>query len=184
MAFLYDSDSVFTHNSPVYMTSTVSDALVSITPNAFVSSPVVTSINLTYSKPLVGHYESLNWKPEIHERLAKHYYYKTLDKWLMEDITDVLNYFVVRDGKVSMISNLSDYKSTNIDKDTDKTAKLKADYIGEHVLSTRKMKKILTKFVHETEINWIDIPRNEYSLRRAVEHELIKLIRKKIKKTD
>lgn len=181
MAFIYDSDAINTPDSPVMVTSTVTPGWVSVSSDTFVRSPIVSSVNLTYSKPMVGSYESLNWKPEVHDRLTKYFYYKLLDKWLFEEITDVLNYLVVKGTEVSVINSLSDYKPSNIKNDTDKTVKMKADFIQNNILSKRDMLNLLTKFVHKTEINWVDLPHNEVWLIEAMEKELIKKIKKMIK---
>jgi len=177
MAFILDSDSIMTPNSPVLVTSNVSPGLVSVSSNTFIRSPVVTSVNLTYSKPMIGTYESLNNKMEVHERFAKYYYFKMLDNWLYDELTDVLNYLVVENKTVKIIKNLSEYKPNNIKKDTDDTVKLKSDFIGKEVMTLIDMLDFLTKFVDGTDINWVDLPKNEFWLRRALENKLIKLLK-------
>ena len=180
MAYIMDSDSIMTPDSPVLVTSTVSPGWVSVSNDTFIRSPVVSSINLTYSKPQIGTFESFNFKPEVHKRLTKYFYYRLLDKWLFEDITDVLNYLVVKGDKVSVINSLSEYKPSNIKKDTDDTVKMKSDFIQNNVFSKRDMLNFLTKFVYKTETNWVDLPKNEAWLYEILERDLIKKIKKMI----
>ena len=116
--------------------------------------------------------------------MVNHYYYKVLDKWLLDEINDILNYFTIKDGKVKMIKNLSEYKPTNISKDSDEIAEKKIDYIQQKLFSKHDMADILFRFVKETNTKWTDLPKNEYFLRQIVKSYFLKKIKSKLKKKD
>src|SRR3990172_8348480 len=81
------------------------------------NAPYKTSLNLTYSRPIIGVYENLNADPNIHKRLVKYYYLKTIEKWLYEDLIDVLNYVAIKDGKADIIKSMKEYNPVGVDKD-------------------------------------------------------------------
>lgn len=152
-----------------------------LSPDNFVDSPFTTRMNIGYSRPLIGTYHSLNFDPSIRTKLVKYFYYKTLDKWVYNELVDVLNYLVYRDAKVSLIRDLSEYKKTNIDRDNDKIASQKSKFIEENILSKSNMYDMLNKFVTETRTNWVDLPHVEKTLKKSIKYELTKLIENKIK---
>jgi hypothetical protein len=140
------------------LTPTSSDILTttfSVSTDDYVSSPITTSANLTYSKPLIGSYQSLNFDPEVRNKLIKYYFYKILDKWLYNDLKSVLD----------------NVKNGNIEE--------KIKHIENNVLTKKIIKKILKKFVEKTHINWVDLPHKESDLKKIFKYELNKLLSKK-----
>ena len=157
--------------SPMLKPKTSSMILTSPT-----SPPYYTTVDLRYSRPLISVIENLDHNPEIQHRLTNYYFYKILDKWLWNDMNDILNYFNVQGNKVSVISNMSQYKPTNVHKDTQKTTELKVKFIEEKFLTKGLVRRILHKFATETGTQWVDIPHNEYFFRQA----FMKVLKKKI----
>ncbi len=100
-----------------------------------------------------------------------------MDKWLYEEMLDVLNYFKIVDGKVKLISSLKDYDPRSVDKDTTQTVEKKTDYIQENVFFRGDVEKILKKYVRETGTNWYDIPNNTYFVKKIIKDELINRIK-------
>ena len=181
--------------SPIRTTSTIS----TITdPFNATSVPVVITTESPYLSPSVKwpkkwtepitltFYDDLNLHPEVQKRISKHIYYKLLDKWLYEDMIDVLNYFKIVDGRVKLISSLKDYDPLRVEKDTTQTVEKKTDYIQENVFFRSDIEKLLRKYVKETKTNWYDIPNNTYFIKKIIKDELIKRIKNLIaeKKSD
>jgi len=171
-----------TTSSVILTTDTYSDILYTPVTAFTPMSPITTSINLTYSKPLVGYYNSSNDDPLVQEKITKHIYYKLLDKWLFNELDDIVGYFTVKDGKVEMIKDLSSYKE--VTHDAANVVEKKADYIEKHVFTKFDMYEFLLKYSRETDTNWVDLPleKTEYFLRQALREKLLKIIKRKISK--
>lgn len=73
---------------------TVTDILID-SPMMY-DSPYVSSIDLTYSMPLVGVYENPNQDPDLIRRMTEYYYYKMLDQWLYNSMREVLEYLDIK----------------------------------------------------------------------------------------
>ncbi|MCJ7636538.1 MAG: DUF1160 domain-containing protein, partial [Nitrososphaeraceae archaeon] len=119
---------------------------------------------------------------EVRKRLTKYYYDLVRDQWLMDELNDILNYYVYSDGNVRLIKSLSDYGPQNIAKDTDKIAEKKIEFIEKTILTKYDLIDILTHFTKNMRIKWVDIPKHEYLLRQAIKEYLVKEIRRKLKK--
>lgn len=136
---IMSTSSPYSPLSPAVITS--EDYLVTsefVSPNLlFTKGPINISINPNYSTPLVGFYDNLNEDPNVRSRMVKYIYYKVLDSWLYNDLIDLLSYLKVRDGKVSLIDSVDDYKASNVDKDSDEVIEKKIEYIEKFFLHRR-----------------------------------------------
>ncbi len=170
---------VLTPTSPIVYSSTeyFPPTYDTVVPVPGLTSPM---FEIRYQKPIIDFYDTLNVDPAVQKRMIKHVYYLFLDKWLYRDLSDILNYFVIRDGKVSMILSMKDYDPKRVDKDTQADIEKKADYIGQHILKKSDMGAILYKFVKETGTKWYDLPQNDYFLRGLVEKSVKKVIKDKL----
>lgn len=167
------SSSVFITSDP-YLPS---DVLLSPT-----LSPYPLTISFDFDKPLIGVYETIDTSPEVRKRLTKYYYDLVRDQWLMDELNDILNYYVYSDGNVRLIKSLSDYDPRNIAKDTDKIAEKKIEFIEETILTKYDLIDILVNFTKNMHIKWVDLPKHEYLLRQAIKEYLVKEIKRKLKK--
>src|SRR3990172_7372417 len=104
------------------------------------------TLSFDYSRPLIGVYETIDTNPEVRKKMTDYFYDVIRDKWLLDELNDILNYFVSKDGKISLISSFSGYSPTNISKDTDKIAEKKVEYIEEYFLTKHDVSAILSKF--------------------------------------
>jgi hypothetical protein len=143
-------------------------------------SPI--TINFDYSRPLISTYESIDKLPEVKEKMVDYFFDLLRDKWLLDDINDILNYFKYKDGVVTMISDLSEYSKTNISKDNNKSAALKSDFITERVFGKHELKKALKYFIEETKSKWVDLVKNKHFLKKFLREYIEKMITKKLKK--
>lgn len=140
------------------------------------------TLSFDYSRPLVGVYDTIDTNPEVRRKMTNYIYDLVRDKWLLDELNDILNYFKYSDGKVKMIKSFSEYSPTNIAKDTDKIAEKKVEYIEDYLLTKHDLEAILSKFVKDTQTKWVNLTNNEFYLRQAIKEYLMKQITKKLKK--
>jgi hypothetical protein len=169
--------SVFT---PVYdsvvNTTVLTPTLVNTSLDNLYGPSYVTSVNLNYSKPLVSIYQDLNTDPRIHKRMIKYFQMKTLDKWLMNDLVDILNYFKINsNGAVDIINNINEYKPNN--SDSAANAEKKIDFIHKYFLTASVIDRLLDRYVKDYNIQWVHLPRNEYQIKKLIASKLMKLIK-------
>jgi len=133
--------------------------------------PYISSVNLNYSQPLFSVYENLNADPKIHDRLTKYYFYKILDKWLYDDMSELLDYLVI-EGNIVKFG-----KSTS--KDTDEIKAKKIEFIENNIISKKKVKMMIQQYIQLTGTRWVDLPNNEYYFQQAIEKDIKILMKKK-----
>lgn len=134
--------------------------LNTITPNI---SP---NIGTTYFE-----YQDIGSDSRLRDKMIS-YFYDNLDKWLNDDFKDLLKFFVVKNGKVSLINSISQYKQ-NDNKDSDK----KIAYIINNYLSKSHIKRILAKYVDKKKSEWARL----YNEKHLVKEFMYKLIKNTIK---
>ena len=147
-----------------------------------IDSPLITSVDFTFSRPLLSIYQNYERDPKVHRRMSKYYYYKLYEKWLGDELSDVLGYFTVKGDKVNVISNLNKYDKDAGEQDSDKVMQKKIKFIKKEFLSEMWILRVLNKFVRESGSagSWFDLPKNEYFVRRYIKRYLVKKIRKAI----
>ncbi|AYV81958.1 MAG: hypothetical protein Harvfovirus86_3 [Harvfovirus sp.] len=122
-------------------------------------------------------YLDLNKDERTFKIQSKYFMFKTLDKWIYDDMLDLLNYFVVDStGKVRLISNLAELKTGTVVKDTVDDIEKKIEFIENNILTEGTMYKILKKFVKGTGINWVDLHKNEGFVKEGVKDQLKKIL--------
>lgn len=172
---------LYPYRSPVVINTPVVAIPVSQEPvNS--TSKYLPSLNLGYSTPLVGIYENLNADPNLQSRMVKYFYFKTLDKWLYDDLDDALNYLTSKDGKIDILSNLNDYKMSTVEHDSDLIIKKKIEFIEEYFLTKSMVSNILTNLTEESDIQWVNLAKNEYIVKKFIGKYLIKQLKKAISK--
>jgi len=78
-----------------YILSPTSNAYISsVSADDYVTSPIVTSINTTYSKPLIGTYLSINYDPEVRERVVAFVHKKLHGSWDLPNKNAITSKFV------------------------------------------------------------------------------------------
>lgn len=132
------------------------------------NAPVIPTLNLSYSRPILSSYENLNIDPRIHHRLSKFFRFKVLDNWLYDDLSKLLGYIKISNGNPRIIKNMDEYKDDENESDK-KTKKIKIEYIEKYVLSVDVVYKILLKFTESTNTTWVDLPKNEYFVKQTLE---------------
>ena len=142
-------------------------------------SPLKQTINMTYSRPLVSLYTDLNSDPDTQKRMVRYLHLKALDDWLQGDLSDILNYFKVYNGKVDVIKSKSEYNPNN--KDSQDVINKKIDFIEKYFLTKRYMVKLVTEFINKTGFQWVDIPKHKFFFKQLLKDEMMKMIKKSLK---
>lgn len=171
------SDVIDIYNSPLYKQPTIT--INPSTPQpADSTSKYLPSVNLGYSAPMVGFYENLNADPNLQSRMTKYFYFKVLDKWLYDEIDDVLNYLTSKNDKIDVLSNLNEYKSSTVDKDSDIIVKKKIEFIENYFLTKSAMNGILSEITESNGIQWVELPKNEYIVKSFIKKYLVRKLKK------
>lgn len=138
--------------------------LNTLTPN--ITPNISPNIGTTYFQ-----YQDLGSDSKLRDKMIS-YYSDNLYKWLNDDFKDLLKFFVVKNGKVSLINSLSQYKHSD-NKDIDK----KIDYIIDNYLSKSHIKRILAKYVDKKKSEWARL----YNERHLVKEFMYKFVKNNIK---
>jgi hypothetical protein len=152
-------------------------------PSLTLAPPII--VTRTTYKPIVPlpPWLDLNQDSNVHNQMAKYFYFKVIDKWLFDDLLDLLSYLRVSDKGVDVIHNLRDHKSSSVDKDTQETVEKKIKFIEKNIFDVENMHKLLKKFVAETNTNWYDLVKQEYFIkdlvRKYLKKKLIRIIESK-----
>ena len=175
------SPSISTYSPPFSVTTStylVNSPLRLVKNNSPNTPPNVASINLSYSRPVFSVYSDLNVDPDVQHRVIKFVQMKTLDHWLYRDLAPLLGYFKVdSSGKVSVITKKEDYNPKSIKDDSDKNIELKIDYIEENFLTKKTVKKILERYVSDTNGEWVKIPKRPEVIKILMGEKLKKIIK-------
>lgn len=128
--------------------------------------------------PLPANYD-LNKDARVHQQVVNYFRYKTLDKWLYDDMREILGYFVVSNGQVSLLKKLNDYREDSAASDSAEDTVKKIKYIENYWLTIDRTYKILLNLVSGANLNWYDLHKNDFFVKDAIRNGL----KKKIKET-
>jgi len=178
---------LFTPSSPTILSDILfTDSIVStispFSPLNSIFTPVPLTINWEFNRPIIGMYETIDTNPDVRSKMLRYYFDLIRDDWLLDDLNDILNYFNYKDGKVNMINKLEEYNPNNIAKDTDQIAEKKVEFIEKNVFTKHDLKHVLRKFTKESNSKWVDLPKNEFFLKKVVKEYIIKEIKNKLRK--
>ena len=144
------------------------------------SRPFVPAMDLTYSRPLLAMVENMNADPEVHKKMTKYFYYKTLDKWIYNDLLGVLSYFQISGKNVSLKKDLDKINPNDVLKlKQDEVDKL-VDNLEDNYLTKDMVKKILHRFVNDTNVNWYDLTKYEGPIREVIGKTVKSKLKRKI----
>lgn len=172
--------------SPVYpLPNTLTTAIPGTLSTIFTSNNVVEQNNVSnatlYRFPLEPYYD-LNLDPNVHQTVANSVYKKVFEDWIYgNEFSDLFGYLQIVNDRVSLISEKHKDKSYN---EFDKNKKIR--FMSEHILSRRRVKKLIQHFVDNTKTNWYDVEKNNYFVKelihRYMKKKLKALVEKKNKK--
>lgn len=141
---------------------------------------VTSSLIRPIQMPVYNTNYNLNNDPRILARFVKKYRYMTLDKWLYNDLIDLLNYIIIENDRTDVIKNIDKLDKKAYVKDSDEIIDKKIEFIEKYILSEKAMRKIILKTCNNTNIELIELPNNEHILQKSVKHYLKKLLLKAI----
>lgn len=123
-------------------------------------------------------YEDLNYDPEVRKKMIRYFYYKVLGDWLYDDYKGLLNYFVIKNDIVDVISNLNEVDESKQNSIAEQEKKI--EFIKNYIFTKKFVYKILSKYIAYTNSNWYDLNRNEYYIKKLIKHKLKNKILKAI----
>lgn len=185
MSALFSQNYISPYVSPVV--SPVMSPIVNHIVNSAVVSPV-SQINVTpYSTqittaniftPLAYNLSldvdtGLNSSYIAQKDITEYLWYRVLDKWLYEEeLCYLLKYLKIKNNVVSPISSENDYKDNKICDDSVEDIEKKTDYIQEHILTKKNMKKLLQRILNELNYKWYELTNKEHLVVEVVERYL------------
>ena len=132
------------------------------------------SVDLTLSDPVLSSYYNLDNDPKIHKQLSKYFYYKILDKWLLDDLSSLLGFVSIKGKKIKLT------KRHSSKRDSEKNIKKKIDFLEDKVFTYKDVMKILKRVVEEDDdIKWVDLYKKTNTLIDVFRYELEKLFIKR-----
>jgi hypothetical protein len=135
-----------------------------------ISSPLLSP---TYNMPIVGE-TAVNSDPVLRKKMTAYFFEKTLNHWIYSDYDDALKYLVVKDGKVSVIKNISYLEKNKASQDVEK----KVDFIANNVMTKYDMKSFLKNLVNKTPANWYDLKQHKSFVKKKIYKKIIKNLQK------
>jgi hypothetical protein len=128
--------------------------------------------------PYVTVYNDLNNDSRIHRRMVKFFQMKTLDKWLLTDMLDVLNYLKVDQyGKVDVINSMNEYRPNSSQNESQPILEKKVDFIQKFFLTSSVVNRLLHRYVRESGTQWVQLTNDQYQIRKEIFRKLMKLIK-------
>jgi hypothetical protein len=112
-----------------------------------------------------GVYNDLNKDRNVSKTITKYYYYKILDKWLLNELLPLLGFVEIVDGKPRLIRNLADYNVSRLANEPTKVLETKIDYLAEVIISKEMVKHVLKKFIDKHNTRWSALNKMEYELK-------------------
>jgi hypothetical protein len=160
---LSSSDSDLILSSPVSVTIakiesplSISDQIMSLTQDV-IYAPGPYYNRIIYKKPRLVVYDNLNKDPKAIDMVVKYFWKKTLDKWLLGDLKEVLGYIRINNGEAELIKKISDINKSV--KESDNITNKKIDYLGEHIITKKLILKALARYIDGNNVNWYDLPK-------------------------
>ena len=130
-------------------------------------SPFVMVDPITKNNIIYGNYPDLDKDKSVHKTVAKHFYYKILDKWLYNDLRPLLAFVKISDNNPQLIRSMNDFKPEELSEESVERIEKRIEYM-EHVLITKKLvKHVLKKIVIENKIHWYHLNKYEHIIKKV-----------------
>ena len=123
--------------------------------------PVVAPINNQVQ------YLNVNNDPELIRKVSKYFFEKTMNAWMYSDFEDLLTYLVVKNGKVSVVSNKKELENNKRDTDM-KSIELKVNFITDHVMTKYDMKSFLKKYALKSGLDLWKLKENKSYVKKSI----------------
>lgn len=150
-------------------TPTANYALLATKPTIYVKPSLVVDID-----------SGLNDSYVVQKDVTLYFMNITLEKWIYGSLSSILEFLVSKNGKISLVKNMRERDSNNIDKDSTSVLEAKADWLKDHILSESKTRAILVKIMRELGLKWFELPHRESLvkdvLKRYLKNKLKKMV--------
>lgn len=152
---------------------TYSDSYMPIIPSSIsLFRPVGATVVIPGPFPLPS-YLDLNQDERVHRQVTRYFRFKTLDKWLYEDMNDLLAHLRVDGGNVQPVAEATTAK------DSAEATEAKINFIERNLLTEDTMHGILKKLVRGAGLNWYDLHKNEFFVKEAIKNHLRKMLKER-----
>lgn len=140
--------------------------------------PYVATLNLGYTRPLLGIHTDINGDPRVQRKIVKFFQMKTLDKWLFEELMDILNYFKIDNkGYVDVLGGFNEYKPSVVQQEIMQQLEKKVDFIEKYFLTSSVVHRILDRYTKENGVEWVHLPRHQHAIKQLIGDKLMSLIK-------
>lgn len=120
----------------------------------------------------------LNSNYLVQKETTRELLYLTLDKWLYSpEMSHLLKYLRIVNGKVVPIEKEDDYKTNKIAGESNSIIEKKIDYIHDNILDMEQMRKLLTRITDELDYKWYDLLSHKKVVMEVVERHLKKKLK-------
>lgn len=125
-------------------------------------------------------YSQLKNDDDIKKSVIKYYYYKFLEKWVFDEMTGLLSFVKMTDGKASFIKTSDDFDVRKTSTDSKKNLQVRSDFLKDTFFTKNFVKKILKKITKKNGISWYDLYDHENVAKRAIYSEVVKYLKNKV----
>lgn len=159
-----------------YISSPINDVILD---NVILNNSLSQNILFPYPMTPIGplydsvSYDSVDDDIELRSKMAKYFYVKTFNSWLIQN-SKLLKYFKVSGKKVLMLKSKKEYENNNITHDN---KEMIVKYILENIFDKYDIKSALKKFVSKSRTKWFNLKDNKEYVRKVI----MKEIKRKIK---
>lgn len=154
-------------------TPTANYALLATKPAIFVKPSLVVDID-----------SGLNDSYVVQKDVTLYFMNITLEKWIYGSLSSVLEFLVSKNGKISLVKNMRERDSNNIDKDSTSVLEAKADWLKDHVLTESKTRTILVKIMRELGLKWFELPHRESLVKDVLKRYLKNKLKRMVEGDD
>jgi hypothetical protein len=161
-------------NNPYLMSSNIGPFRTHISPlgtaaDDLVLSPVNSILSAPYSP--IGYnqvdYLNVNNDPDLIKNVTKYFFEKTMNAWMYSDFEDLLTFLVIKNNKVSVISNKKELENNKRDTDIN-LIEMKVDFITNHVMSKYDMKSFLKKYALKSGLDLWKLKENKSYVKKSI----------------
>ena len=152
-----------------------------LSPLASSKNAAIQSIYSNIISPMsTGYYNDLNNDKKTINTVIKYYYYKIIDKWLLQDLVDLLGYIVIskETKKAHLIKNMKEYDIESIRNASDIELEKRIEYIEDILVTKDMVKHVLRKVIERNDIKWYQL----YSHEKEIKKTFYKYIKSKLEK--
>lgn len=117
----------------------------------------------------------------VQKQTTEYFLYLILDKHLYtKDLCYLLKYLKIENDIVKYVESEEEYKKNKVCDDNLKNIEKKTDFIEEHILGIKEMRKLLQRIISELGYKWYDLVKHEQVVVDVVEKYLKQQLRKHV----